>query len=410
MMKVFAKQTSIKTKETMKLKSFFLALLLSILIYGFSHSDDDILKKTNTKLQEITTVQYQTEYKNFIDGQLGMNHSATIFFDFRSKDTILGAKYLYTWNQGDFGFNGFTSFFTVKERKQLAYNDVKTYDDLNGSGFKTFNIQSLRYLLPQLLNDTAVFISRSADTIINNIDCYQFAIQIKGKTINREMKLTPSDNLDRSYALLIDKENKLPKQFNSYHIGKRPVWIVSYDNFDFTVTKNDAEFDYSLRDSDYVKYTMDEFFLAQKKETMLKNSIFLGTQASDWTLPSMTGDSVNLTKINANLVMLEFWFPYCTGCVAAIPDINEIQKSYQQKGLRVYGIEFTKKDSTGLDNYIAKMGIDYPTLFSGKKVAINYGVSSGPSVFLINKAGKIVYARAGFIKEEVIKAITENLN
>lgn len=123
----------------------------------------------------------------------------------------------------------------------------------------------------------------------------------------------------------------------------------------------------------------------------------------------MAGDSVSLSKINANLIMLEFWFPYCTGCVLAIPDINQIQKIYKHKGLHVYGIEFTKTDSIGLADYIAKMGINYPTLFSGKKIAINYGVSAGPTVFLINKAGKFVYVRSGFIKEEVIKAIEENL-
>ena len=398
--------------ETMKLKSPLLVLILGILIYGCSNSDLDILQKTNNKLQKMTTVQYQTEYKNFNPktGQLGMNDSAIVFFDFRSKDTIIGAKYLFTSSKADLGFNGSTSFFTIKERKQLAYNQVKSYNDLVGFGFRTFSIQNLRFLLPQLLNDTAIFISRSTDTIINNSNCYRFAIKMNGKTINRNGRLVSTDNADRSYVLITDKKNNLPKQFISYTKRKSPNWIVSYNNFDLSIAKNDSEFDYALRDSDYVKYTMTEFWLARDNETILKNSIFLGMKASEWKLPSMAGDSVSLSKINANLILLEFWFPYCAGCAAAIPDINEIQKSYKHKGLHVYGIEFTKADSIGLTDYIAKMGINYSTLFSGKKVAINYGVSAGPSVFLINKAGKFVYARTGFIKEEVIKAIDANLN
>jgi thiol-disulfide isomerase/thioredoxin len=108
--------------------------------------------------------------------------------------------------------------------------------------------------------------------------------------------------------------------------------------------------------------------------------------------------------------MLEFWFPYCTGCVASIPEINEIQKKYKSKGLQVYGVEFTKPDSTNLTTYIKKFKIDYPTLYAGKEIAASYGVSAGPTIFLINKDGKFVYARAGFVKDELLKAIEKNLN
>jgi len=40
---------------------------------------------------------------------------------------------------------------------------------------------------------------------------------------------------------------------------------------------------------------------------------------------------------------------------------------------------------------------------------LKYGVSAGPTVFLINREGKIVYANIGFQKEGLIKAIKENL-
>jgi len=77
--------------------------------------------------------------------------------------------------------------------------------------------------------------------------------------------------------------------------------------------------------------------------------------------------------------------------------------------LLVYGVEFQRPDSSGLSDYVAKAKIKYPTLYAGKKVALKYGVSAGPTVFLINREGKIVYANIGFQKEGLIKAIKENL-
>jgi thiol-disulfide isomerase/thioredoxin len=103
--------------------------------------------------------------------------------------------------------------------------------------------------------------------------------------------------------------------------------------------------------------------------------------------------------------MLEFWFPYCTGCIAAISEINKIQKKYESKGLKIYGIEFTKHDSTGLVDYTKKMKIEYPTLYSGKEVAEKYNVSAAPTIFLVNKKGEFIYARKGFIKDELVNEI-----
>ena len=169
-------------------------------------------------------------------------------------------------------------------------------------------------------------------------------------------------------------------------------------------------FSYTSRNHDFKKYTSEEYQIVNMNENILKGNTYLGTKALDWTLPSMSGNKVSLSKINANLVMLEFWFPYCTGCVASIPEINEIQKKYKSKGLQVYGVEFTKSDSTNLTTYIKKFKIEYPTLYAGKEIAASYGVSAGPTIILINKEGKFVYARTGFIKDELIKAIDENLN
>jgi peroxiredoxin len=208
---------------------------------------------------------------------------------------------------------------------------------------------------------------------------------------------------------MIGKKDYLPRQFISYFEKNSPVWIISYNNFDLSPAINDSLFDYSLRNSDYKKYTLEEYQHASMNENIRRGNSYLGVKALDWTLPSMAGDSVTLSQIDANLIMLEFWFPNCTGCVAAIPDINEIQKKYKTKGLQIFGVEFTKTDSTKLTDYISKMKIEYPTLYAAKEVASSYGVSSGPTVFLINKAGKFVYAKTGFVREDVIKAIEKNL-
>lgn len=395
----------------MKFKPIVLLFLLGILFCCCTNSDREILSKTNKKVQQLTTVQYKAAFKNYNpeNGELGMSDSTIALYNFKSNDTIIGAQFLLLGNSRDEGFNGLNSFITYKEKKVLVYNIVKSSDDLFGMPFNIFSINQLRNIMPQMLSDTAVQFNRLSDTLINGTACYKFDILMRGKGIDLNGKIIQRENSNRSYSIMIGKKDYLPRQFISYFKKDSPIWIFSYDNFDLSPAINDSLFNYSLRNSDYKKYTQDEYQIVSMNKNILKGNSYKGRVALDWTLPSMKGDSITLSRINANLIMLEFWFPYCTGCVAAIPEINEIQKKYKNKGLQVFGIEFTKSDSTKLTDYISKMKIEYTTLYAAKKVASNYSVSAGPSVFLINKAGKFVYARAGFIREEVIKAIEENI-
>lgn len=386
-------------------------LILGILICECSNSDYNILHKTNRKLQDLIAVQYEFDFKNYnpMTGELGKSDSLLAIFDFTSNDTVIGAKYYLSRNYGEIGFNGLTSFYTIKEKKQLVYFPVNSKQDLIGTQISTFSIKQLRDLLPQMLNNSSVSFIRLADTVVNNTDCIQFDILMEGKSINRFGEIVQKEDANRNYNLMIDKKELLPKQFISFYEKNSPIWIVTYKNINSLVVKNDSIFDYSLQKSDYKKYTFEEYQIVYKNENILKGNSYLGINALDWTLPSVAGDSITLSKIEANLIMLEFWFPNCTGCVHAIPEINEIQKRYKNKGLKVYGIEFTKPDNTGLEDYMKKMKMEHPSLYSAKEVASNYGVSAGPTVFLI-KEGKFVYARTGFIKNELLDAIEKNLN
>ncbi len=386
----------------------YVLILLSITLTNctWTNTDNSILSKTMSRLQKLSTIQYQTDFKNYnyMTGELGKCDTAIALFDFNSKDTVIGAKYLFSRKIGDYGFDGENSFYTDKIKKHLIYNSVKSKGDLNGFQFSQFSIQRLRDLIPQMLTDTAIHFNRLSDTIINGTDCYKYELIMHGKAINMLGELAESKNINH-HELMIGKKDYLPRRYTTYYVKNSPVWSVSYNKFNLSPSINDSIFSYSLRDPDFIKYTSEEYLEVSKNERIINGNSYLGKKALDWTLPLMNGDSITLSQIDANLIMLEFWFPNCTGCIAAIPEINEIQKIYKSKGLKVYGIEFTNYDNSGLSEYIKKMKIEYPTLAFGKEVALKYYVSAGPTIFLINKKGEFVYARVGFIKDELLNEI-----
>ncbi|PTB95728.1 hypothetical protein C9994_10425 [Marivirga lumbricoides] len=380
----------------MKSRNVSALVLLIVLLSECSSLKENILQKTNIELQKLTSVTYKTEYKNYnpFNGDLVKSYSAETFFDFKSEDSIIGVKYYFNSGQFDYGFNGYYTFYTKEEKKQIIYRTVSVRSELIGIQFLQFSIQNLRDIIPEFLNDSNRVISQLNDTLINKSECFQFDIVEK--------------NSEASYKIYIDKMNYYPKLFIQY-LNDEALWEVSYNDFDVLSTISDSLFNYWEQGSDYLIYSTEEHQIAVKSDKKIDKSAITREKAKDWTLPSMDGDSVTLSKIESNLVLIEFWFPYCTGCVSAIPDINEIQKKYKREGLTVYGIEFTKSDSIGLANYIAKYKIESPSLFAGKKVASDYRVLAGPTFFLINKEGEFVYKSEGFFRVELIEAIEKNL-
>lgn len=397
----------------MKLISTFSTIIVAIQIYGCSSSDRDILIRTNNQLQKITTVQYQSKTEKFdsYSVKLLSSDSSSVFFDFNRTDSIIGAKYLFTGHESDNGYNGSTAFYTIKEKQQLIYYRVNSYLDFQ-SPVLNYSILQLRNLLPQMLRDTSFLINRQSDTIINKTQCYQYNISLHNQEIgfdgiltdNYNSLFTGDNNGNVHYRLIIEKKNSLPKQFIAYSYKKTPYRIVTYSNYNFLPKIDVSDLNYTKRDPNFAKYNLIDCEIGQQKSVPK-----ISTNAKDWSLPLMTGGSIQLSKLNSNLILLEFWFPGCKGCANAIPDLNAIQKKYKSKGLQVFGIEYTKEDSTGLAAYISKKKIEFPTLYSAKEMARDYKVSVAPAFFLINHQNNVVYQRIGFIREDLINAIEQNL-
>ena len=50
-------------------------------------------------------------------------------------------------------------------------------------------------------------------------------------------------------------------------------------------------------------------------------------------------DSVyTLSKLNGDVVLINFWATWCGPCRMEIPEFNDLQKEYRKKGFKILGI------------------------------------------------------------------------
>lgn len=391
------------------MKKFILLNLTLFIIFSCGKTDVEILEETISQLSSLKQIEYDVINENVSEKyNINRKDSATCYFDFSSNDTLIGAKYHFISSHGEQVFNGKMEFSSIPKEEVLLYNEQPVKRQVISSIFMQGSFFALRKVLPEILQDSTITIIRSQDTIIQDKNCYQFHFSMQGKYIGLGGELTILDDKTIDpipYELFISKKTKLPVRFGNRQPNNAGYNISTYSNYKALNAKNDSIWSYSRFPKNYLRSSYKDYFDGLRQ----KNKKWIDTEAPDWELSDLEGNSVKLSGIKENLVLLEFWFPYCGGCVQATPVLNEIQKKYKDRGLSIYGIEFTNKSAESLMEYAEEQQVEIPTLYHGKNISKDYGIYAAPTFFLIDNKGKIVYTSVGLNKEKLINKIEENI-
>jgi thiol-disulfide isomerase/thioredoxin len=129
----------------------------------------------------------------------------------------------------------------------------------------------------------------------------------------------------------------------------------------------------------------------------------VGRPAPDASFPLVANGDPNarmqISTLKGHPIVLDFWATWCGPCAAQAPILDRIARRHQKKGLIVLGIN-AEDPPEAIRAYAAKKGLSYPMVLDVTKEAFaRYGVSTLPSVVVINKEGRIVRYFTGLIDE-----------
>ncbi|GAB4421170.1 MAG: hypothetical protein OHK0032_16930 [Thermodesulfovibrionales bacterium] len=136
----------------------------------------------------------------------------------------------------------------------------------------------------------------------------------------------------------------------------------------------------------------------------------IGKKAPDFTLTDLNGNKIQLSDLNGKVVMVEFWATWCPPCRESVPEMKEVYEKYKDRGFVLLGLSIDKGKNSHAEvgSFVKEYSITYPVLLDDSNINVSYGVSSIPTSFIIDKEGKIVSKRVGFIPglgEEISKEI-----
>jgi thiol-disulfide isomerase/thioredoxin len=118
-----------------------------------------------------------------------------------------------------------------------------------------------------------------------------------------------------------------------------------------------------------------------------------------------TGDWINseplkLKGLRGGVVLIEFWTFGCYNCRNTLPYIKGWDERYRAKGFTVIGVHSPEFDDERkietLRREVASLGIRYPVVSDNDYQTWNaYNVEAWPTIFLIDKQGRIRWRHDG---------------
>lgn len=246
---------------------------------------------------------------------------------------------------------------------------------------------------------------------INGDECYQVKQSGEGHgefKVENHYYFSKKDKLMKKYSSEIrNKDNKIVQSV-TYEIKElklnQPIddklFVQTIDSTKYQITNLDTQHEMNNEDPH------NAMNMKEEDNGLLKP----GQIAPDWTLLDASGKKVSLSQLKGKVVLLDFWATWCTPCKMVMPSIQKLHEKYGSQGLVVIGINSFERDGDPV-KYMKEQKFNYMLLLKGDAVAENYKVQSIPTMYLIDKQGKIAHTELGAVEnletklEETIKKL-----
>jgi thiol-disulfide isomerase/thioredoxin len=126
----------------------------------------------------------------------------------------------------------------------------------------------------------------------------------------------------------------------------------------------------------------------------------------------LNGQQTSIGDWKGNILIVNFWAPWCAPCRREVPSLIEIHQVYAQQGVRVLGIAFDGEPQ--VRQFAADYQINYPLFLGGNRTAMYnaaFGNPSGslPFTALLDRNQRIVFQHNGELSSAQLREQLEAL-
>jgi len=117
------------------------------------------------------------------------------------------------------------------------------------------------------------------------------------------------------------------------------------------------------------------------------SSAHAGQPALDFALQDLAGNSMRLSNLRGQVVLVNLWATWCPPCLAEMPDLSALYLAHKDEGFIILGVDDQERKET-VSEFLKRTPLPYPVLLDpDSRVSRAYGVSFLPMSILIDRRG-----------------------
>ncbi|HEX7079688.1 MAG TPA: TlpA disulfide reductase family protein [Gammaproteobacteria bacterium] len=122
----------------------------------------------------------------------------------------------------------------------------------------------------------------------------------------------------------------------------------------------------------------------------------LSGPAPDFTLRSRSGETISLSDLKGQVVMINFWATWCGPCRQEMPHLEALHQRYHDLGFTLLGVN-VEEDSRGVEAFLEETPVSFDILYDpANEVSELYGVIAMPSTVMIDRKGNLRFIHHGY--------------
>lgn len=138
--------------------------------------------------------------------------------------------------------------------------------------------------------------------------------------------------------------------------------------------------------------------------------------APDWTLPTLSGDSLSFASLRGKIVAIDFWGSWCPPCREELPHYEQLARRYRDRGVTFVSVNWERPAKTPearialARDFVRKHGLTFPVgLDLDRKVVAAFDLIAYPSLYLVDAGGTVRYRDVGY-DDGMMTVITSQLD
>jgi|GEM_PF-392229 len=123
---------------------------------------------------------------------------------------------------------------------------------------------------------------------------------------------------------------------------------------------------------------------------------WVGVQAPDWTVTTLSGETVRLSELRGRRVIVDLWASWCSPCVREIPHFQKLHVETPQDELTIVGVSFEKESV--VREFVEQNEMEYSVVAADKQDAPEPFRSPPaiPTTYFLDRNGVINAVEVGY--------------